>query len=97
VTESEALSSLMNEVILAGKAFSQNKRKGLADFVESRPFYAQIMDTKADMTLSIGNEEAQSLLCGFSNEGTRVLNRTLTQLKEVNFGFFSNVLSNCFS
>jgi len=68
---------------LAGKAFSLNKRKGLADFVESRPFFAEIMETKADLTLAVGNEEPQSLLGGFSVEGVRTLNRTLAQLKEV--------------
>ncbi len=82
VSENEAISELVGEVIMAGKAFGGGK-KSVIDFVNSRAYFAQILDIQQDLILKIGNDEGISLLEGFGIEGVKDLNKMLSHVDDV--------------
>jgi len=81
VGENEAIGEIAREIIMAGKAFVGGK-KSVADFVNSRAFFAEVLDIQQDLVLKIGNDEGKSLLEGFGIEGMKDLNRMLSHIDD---------------
>lgn len=79
------MSNLINEIVAAGKAFAENKKTSLVNFVDSRPFFAEILDAKNDAKFQTKDNQSRSLLEGFTTVDADILTRTLRQITEVRY------------
>lgn len=86
------MSNLINEIVAAGKAFAENRKKNLVNFVDSRPFFAEILDAKNDVKFQTKDNQSRSLLEGFTALDVDILTKTLRQINEVDTSIYFDLI-----